>query len=46
MGIFKKIFDALKKTKESISKKISALFTGGRIGDDFYEDIEDILIPR
>ena len=44
MGIFKKIFDALKKTKESISKKISALFTGGRIGDDFYEDIEDILI--
>ena len=44
MGFFKKIFGALKKTKDAISKKISALFTGDKIGEEFYEDLTDILI--
>lgn len=44
MGFFKKIFGALKKTKDAISKKISALFTGDKIGEEFYEDLTDVLI--
>lgn len=44
MAFFKKIFDALKKTKDALSRKISALFTGDKLGDEFYEDLTDILI--
>lgn len=44
MGLFKKIFSALKKTKDSLSAKLSALFKSGKIGDDFYEELEEILI--
>ncbi len=44
MGFFSKIANALKKTKDSISSKISELFTRDRIGADFYEDLLDVLI--
>ena len=44
MGLFSKIKEALQKTKTAISSKISALFTRDRIGDDFYEDLTDVLI--
>ncbi|HBK02313.1 MAG TPA: signal recognition particle-docking protein FtsY [Clostridiales bacterium] len=44
MGFFSKIADALKKTKDTISSKISQLFTRDRIGADFYEDLLDVLI--
>lgn len=44
MGLFKKIFSALKKTKDSLSAKLSALFNSGKIGDEFYEELEEILI--
>lgn len=44
MGFFNKIFNALKKTKDVLSQKISALFTGDKIGDQFYEDLTDVLI--
>ena len=44
MGFFSKIANALKKTKDSISSKISELFTRDRIGSDFYEDLLDVLI--
>ena len=44
MGFFKKIFSALKKTKDAFEKKISALFTGDKIGEEFYEDLTDVLI--
>lgn len=44
MGIFNKLFNALKKTKNNLSQKITALFTGDKIGQDFYEDLEDVLI--
>ena len=43
MGIFGKIIGALKKTKDNISSKLSALFSRG-IGDDFYDELEEILI--
>lgn len=44
MGFFGKIFGALKKTKDSIAQKLTVLFTGDRIGADFYDDLEEILI--
>lgn len=44
MAFFKKIFEALKKTKDGLSKKLSALFTGDKLGDEFYEDLADVLI--
>ncbi len=44
MGFFSKISEALKKTKNSISSKLSQLFTRDKIGDDFYDDLTDILI--
>ena len=43
MGLFGKIIGALKKTKDNISSKLSALFQKG-IGDDFYDELEEILI--
>ena len=44
MGFFKKIFSALKKTKDTIANKISSLFSSHKIGEDFYEELEEILI--
>jgi len=44
MGIFSKIANALKKTKDKLSGAISALFAKNKIGDDFYEELEEILI--
>lgn len=43
MGIFSKFFGALKKTKDAISKKISQVFVG-ELDDDFYEELEFILV--
>ena len=43
MGLFGKIIGALKKTKDNISSKLSALFQKG-IGEDFYDELEEILI--
>lgn len=44
MGFFKKIGDALKRTKEAFSRKLDSLFSGGEINDDFYEELTDILV--
>lgn len=44
MGFFGKIFDALKKTKESISSKMRLLFSKNKLGDEFYDELEEILI--
>ena len=44
MGLFKKIFSALKKTKDSISSKLASLFKRSEINDEFYEELEEILI--
>lgn len=43
LGIFGKIIGALKKTKDNISSKLSALFAKG-LGEDFYDELEEILI--
>ena len=43
MGLFSKIFGALKKTKDAISKKISQIFVG-ELDDEFYEELEFVLV--
>ena len=44
MGLFKKIGNALAKTRDAFRKKMEYLFSGGELDDDFYEELEDILI--
>ena len=44
MGIFGKLFGALKKTKDNFSEKMRVLFSKNKLGDEFYEELEEILI--
>ena len=44
MGFFKKIGEALRKTKEAFSRKIDALLSHGEIDDELFDDLTDILI--
>ena len=44
MGIFGKLFGSLKKTKENFSGKLRLLFAKNKLGDEFYEELEEILI--
>ena len=44
MGIFDKLFGALKKTKDNFSGKLRMLFAKNKLGDEFYEELEEILI--
>lgn len=44
MGIFKKIGNALKKTREAFARKIDSMLSHGELDDDFYEELTDILI--
>ena len=44
MGLFKKIGEALRKTKEAFARKIDALLSHGEITDELYDDLEDVLI--
>ena len=44
MGIFGKLFNALKKTKDGLSEKLRVLFSKNKLGDEFYEELEEILI--
>ena len=42
MGIFGKLFGALKKTKDNFSGKLRTLFSKNKLGDEFYEELEEI----
>ena len=44
MGFFKKIFGGLKKTKDSFAQKLSMIFGNGELTDEFFDDLEAILI--
>lgn len=44
MGFFNKIFSGLKKTKDSLSQKLSMIFGKGELTDEFFEDLEYTLI--
>ena len=44
MGIFGKLFGALKKSKDNLSEKLRVLFSKNKLGNEFYEELEEILI--
>lgn len=44
MGFFGKIKAVLTKTKNGLASKLNDLFSKNKLGDEFYEDLEDILI--
>ncbi len=44
MSFFGKIRDALKKTKDNVSQKMRQLFLKNKIGNEFYDELEEILI--
>lgn len=44
MAFFGKLFGALKKTKENVSTKLRLLFAKNKLGDEFYDELEEILI--
>ncbi|MBO5773465.1 MAG: signal recognition particle-docking protein FtsY [Clostridia bacterium] len=44
MGFFSKIKDGLKKTKESLGKKIFEAFKARELDDDFYEELEFAMV--
>ena len=44
MSLFGKIKNALKKTKEGVSTKLRQLFLKNKLGDAFYDELEEILI--
>ncbi len=44
MGFISKIKQALKKTRDGLASALSGLFSKNKIGEDFYEELEEILI--
>ncbi len=44
MGFFQKLVSGLKKTKDAFVNKFNSLFGLGEINDDFYDELEFILI--
>ena len=44
MGFFDKIKQGLAKTKKAMANTLDALFIGGELDDDFYEELTDCLI--
>jgi len=44
LGIFSKLANALKKTKKAFSDALGALFSKNKLGDEFYDELEEILI--
>lgn len=44
MSVFSKLFESLKKTKNAFSQNLSYLFSKNEMDEDFYEELEYILI--
>ena len=44
MGFFRNLFNGLKKTKDTLAKKLSMIFSKGELTDEFFDDLEAILI--
>jgi fused signal recognition particle receptor len=44
MGLFSKIKAVLSKTRDGMAKKLNELFAKNKLGEEFYEELEDILI--
>ncbi|MCR5789051.1 MAG: signal recognition particle-docking protein FtsY [Lachnospiraceae bacterium] len=44
MALFKRLFAGLTKTRDSIASGLDSLFSGSHITEDFYDDMEELLI--
>lgn len=44
MGLFGKIKAVLKKTREGLAERLTSLFSKNKLGDEFYDELEEILI--
>lgn len=44
MGLIKSIKNAFKKTKEYFARRIDAMLSHGELNEDFYEELEELLI--
>lgn len=44
MGFFSRLFEGMKKTQKSFGEKLKYIFTGNDIDEDFYEELEYVLI--
>lgn len=44
MGLFRKIADGLKKTKESFSRKLYEVFKGKALDEEFYDNLAEALL--
>ncbi|MEG1499713.1 MAG: signal recognition particle receptor subunit alpha, partial [Clostridia bacterium] len=44
MGIIKKIKEVFRKTKEAFSRRLDSLLSNGEINDEFYDELEELLI--
>ncbi len=44
MGLFSKLKSVLTKTRDGLAKKLNDLFAKNKLGEEFYEELEDILI--
>ena len=44
MGLFSKLKSVLSKTRDGLSKKLTELFAKNKLGEEFYTELEDILI--
>lgn len=44
MGFFSKIAEGIKKTKDSLSKKLFFAFSARELDDEFYENLEEALL--
>ncbi len=44
MGIIKSIKNAFKKTKEYFARRIDTMLSHGELDDDFYDELEELLI--
>jgi len=43
-GFFRRLLDGLSKTRANLARSFSSVFSAGRIDDDFYDELEELLI--
>ena len=46
MGLLGKIKEALKKTRANMAQKLRVLFSKNKLGNEFYDELEEILISE
>ena len=44
MGLFDKLFSGLSKTRQQMDENLNDIFSAQTLDDDFYEDLEELLI--